>query len=352
MADSATTEGVGLPEPATLEVGDEGDVSRETSSEAAAEGATEGATEREEGEGAEGTPGSEQAQSLFQELLTKDDEPSQESKEELPPEVKPGTRAAEAIVGLRQRAQRAESEHANLQQVLGQQQQQFQSWANNLQQQFQQMQLENARLQERLAVAPRQPTAPKTEAEAYMDQFREQVRQDIAQKELAPLKQQLEAQQQQYQAWQQQQQQQAQRAQIERDAQVFQAESAKFWRNTVLREVPQDADVPGIDVGKYLVLAAQAYNPQFAANPEAAARMIRRTILETADLIQRYAGNSARKALDTGKKDAATSIPRGAADGSTRDANPNMDVLLANGFDSPMDWKDAGRPRLKPVKVA
>ena len=338
MADSASQETTSLPEPATLEVEDApatGEVVNEAPTE-------EGSTEGQPGDSEAPKPGTQQAKSVFESLL--ENETPKPKQEELPPDVKPGSRAAETITNLRSRAQRAESEHANLQAVLGQTQQKVQEWAGQIQTQMQQLREENIALKTRMESMPKDGGRPKTEAETYVDQLTDRIRQQLVEKEVSPLRQELEGYKKQLQGFSDEKQTAAQKAEIAQMSEDYTQQALKLWSSQVMRGVPPEVAEATAKGGYGLILAVAAQN-QLLDLPQAAA-YVRRTILESANLISRHAATSLRKAGETGKQ-AGTTMPRGAADGTTKESAPDMDTLQFNGFETPMDWKDAGRPRLK-----
>jgi hypothetical protein len=334
-----TDEGTDLPESGAL--GLEGDA--EVTDEGAAEGAStdEGTT----GEGE--VPGAAQAKSIFAQLQEEDEAPSKEQAEELPPDVKPGSRAAETITNLRARAQRAESEQTNLQSQLGQTQNKVQEWASQIQEQMQQLREENVALKTQVKMLPQIGARPKSDAETYMDDLTNQIRQKVASEEVSPLVEKLNALEKKLADQEAQGKAAARSAETAKIARNYETEAADLWTKTVMRGVPPEVASASKNYGYSMILSAVAANPMLSM-PQAAA-FVRRTILESADLISRHASVSLKEKLKTGKN-APTAVPRGAAGGKGGEPTPDMDTLIANGWDSPIDWKEAGRPKLKPVK--
>ena len=292
-------------------------------------------------------PGAEQAKSLFAQLQEEEFGKPAAKPEELPPDVKPESRAGKEIINLRQRAQRAETEIGNYQQAMQQRDAQVTNYLGQVQQQMTALAQENATMRGRLEEITRLGVPrPKEGQESYVDQLMQRFGNEVVNPQLQPILAEVKKAQEQNAALQQELKNRDTAAMTLRDAQQIRQAATEHYFNMVMRGVPREAATEDANLGASMVMALMRARPELMNDMPRAAMLARRFLLRGADLITRHAKAPVAKALQR-KEEAPNTVSRSGVGGKVREPIPNEATLVANGFQTPWDWMEAGSPKLK-----
>ena len=320
-----------------------------------------GSAESSDGAQGKNAPGTQQAKSVFDQLVEKEFGKPAAKPEELPPDVKPNSRAAQDIIGLRQRAQRAETEIQNYQQVMQQRDTEVSNYLGQVQTQMQQLATENARMRGQLEVITQRPQGQPQNADpanSYVDQLMNRFKSGVVDPQLQPMMQRLDQI--------AQENKQLRDEQTNRDRAMQTHSAAARIRQTATQTYMQTA-MPGIppeeltapdpvlgdslaNMGTVLTLAMMrgaGLNGNNQADFQRGTELLRRYTLKAAGMIYKHQAGTTRKALEAQKKAPETVARSGVGGSEIKERIPGPYTLNGAGYQSPYEWIEAGRPKLK-----